>query len=237
MLNRHRLALAALLIASVVAAACGPSRSAAPNTAAPASAAATQPAAGLASEGAPAATAANPTSGAPAEGPTAGPFTWQVDIVQGGQTNPAGAGDILLARAPFTIRVTMPAPIAIKLNALDTDQNFQTIQPGMPLTGDCWTALCQGMDVAEEPLNPRQALYVDALSTHYLHYAGPTDHRWSRATVTDSGAVFERDVALLNDLPVEQYSAPALYLLLLANATNPDVIDPGELSKITIVFQ
>jgi len=93
------------------------------------------------------------------------------------------------------------------------------------------------MDVAEERLNPGQMLFVDLELTHYLYYAGPDDHRWSRADVGPDGAVFERDVAYLNDVPVNLAADPALYLLFFVNEQNPDFIDPGELKKLALIFQ
>jgi hypothetical protein len=161
---------------------------------------------------------------------------WAVEIVQNGQVSSTETGQVLLARAPFTLRVRLPQALPVKLNANADDANFQALQPGFVFTDDCLQALCTGMDVAEDRLNPTQALFVDTLSTHYLYYQGPDDHRWSRATVGASGAVFERDVALLNDQPVDQYAAPALYLLLFVDLSNPGVIDEGELKKIALIF-
>jgi hypothetical protein len=161
---------------------------------------------------------------------------WKVDIVQNGQVTGTEAGTAAIARAPFTLRVTLPQALPVKLNANADDANFIALQPGYVFTEDCVEALCTGMDVAEERLNPTQALFVDPQSTHYLYYQGPDDHRWSRAVVDANGAVFERDVALLNDQLIEQYAAATLYLLLYVDLSNPGVIDPGELKKIAVSF-
>ncbi len=179
---------------------------------------------------------ATPTT-APAATAAAVDQQWQVEVVQNGQVLPEDGGQVKLARAPFTLRVLLPDAVPVKLNVLDTDANFIAIQPGFVFTADCMVALCTGMDVAEERLNPQKALFVDPLSTHYLYYNGPEDHRWSRAAFTSAGAVFERDVAVLNDTPVEQFQDPALYLLFLVNRDNPDVVDPGELKKLILAFQ
>jgi hypothetical protein len=93
------------------------------------------------------------------------------------------------------------------------------------------------MDVAEERLNPGQMLFVDAELTHYLYFAAPDDHRWSRAEVSPEAAVFERDVAFLNEIPIELAADPAIYLLFFVNEQNPEMIDPGELKKIALIFQ
>jgi hypothetical protein len=178
-----------------------------------------------------------PAADTPAALPAGSAGDWTVEIVQGDLVSEAGMTDVTLARAPFTIRVRMDTPQAVKINALDTDANFIAIQPGYTFTADCVVALCTGMDVAEDRLNPQQMLFVDPLSTHYLYYQSPEDHRWSRAEVTADGAVFERDVALLNDQPVEQYPSPALFLLMFVNDSNPEVVDEGELRKITLLFQ
>jgi hypothetical protein len=192
------------------------------------------------SAAAPAATAAPPT-------PTAGPvpttalaaskFTWSVEILQNNQPLATTNDQVQLARTAFTLRVKMPQPLPVKLNALNTDANFQALQPGFALTDDCTLALCTGMDVAENRLNPERDLFVDPQLTHYLYYQGPQDHRWSRADVTAQGAALERDVVSLNGKPVEQYKDPALYLLFFVNYTNPGQIDPGELKKITLAFK
>jgi hypothetical protein len=193
--------------------------------------------------GSPAAAATDvPAGPTPTIGPvptTAGAaeFQWSVEIVQNNQTLPAANDQVPLVRAAFTIRVRMPQPLPVKLNALNSDANFKALQPGFVLSDNCTLALCTGMDVAEDRLNPQRDLFVDPQLTHYLYYQGPQDHRWSRATVTDQGAVLERDVASLNGKPIEQYADPALYLLFFVNYINPDKIDPGELKKITLVFK
>jgi hypothetical protein len=202
----------------------------------------------LAACGGPAPTPAPVATAVPVRpSPTAGPvpttalaaseFTWSVDIVQNSRAVPASNGQVALARAAFTMRVSMPQPLPVKLNALNTDANFKALQPGFKLADDCTLALCTGMDVAEERLNPERDLFVDPQLTHYLYYQGPQDHRWSRATVTATGAVLERDVVTLNGKPIEQYQDPALYLLLFVNYTNPGQIDPGELKPITLAFK
>jgi hypothetical protein len=73
--------------------------------------------------------------------------------------------------------------------------------------------------------------------THYLYYQGPQDHRWSRADIAATGATLERDVVTLNAKPIEQFQAPALYLLFFVDYTNPGQIDPGELKKLTLAFK
>jgi len=207
--------------------------------------AAPPPALPTAAVSAPTSAPPNATTAAPT--PTAGPvpttalaaseFQWSVDILQGGQVLTMTNDQANLARTAFTIRVSLPQPLPVKLNALNTDANFRALQPGFVLSDNCTLALCTGMDVAEDRLNPQRDLFVDPQLTHYLYYQGPQDHRWSRATVTDQGAVFERDVVTLSGKPVEQYADPALYLLFFVNYTNPGQIDPGELKKITLVFQ
>jgi hypothetical protein len=169
--------------------------------------------------------------------PAAVRFEWTVEIVQGGAVLPEAAGAVALARAPFTIRASMAQPVAVKLNAFNTDQNFKVLRTGYVFAPDCQDAFCTGMDVAEERLNPEQDLFVDPQLTHYLYYLGPDDHRWSRADVSAEGAVLERDVARLNGAPIEQYAEPALYLMLLANPANEDLIDPGELKTLVLNFQ
>jgi hypothetical protein len=161
---------------------------------------------------------------------------WTVAVVQNGQVAPSENDQVRLARAPFTLRVTLPQPLPVKLNASGDDANFIALQPGYVFTEDCFDALCTGMDVAEERLNPTQVLFVDPQSTHYLYYQAPDDHRWSRATVDAGGAVFERDVSLLNDFAIDQFPGSELYLLFFVDSANTGVIDPGELKKITLLF-
>jgi hypothetical protein len=173
----------------------------------------------------------------PAPGDAQGLPNWTVVVVQDGQVLPQESGSVRLARAPFTLRVTMPQPLPVKLNVNADDANFIALQPGYVFTDDCFEALCTGMDVAEERLNPTAELFVDPMSTHYLYYQGPEDHRWSRATVTDTGAVFERDVAVLNTLPIQDFGASELYLLMFVDSANPGTVDPGELQKIVLLLQ
>ena len=164
-------------------------------------------------------------------------FEWSAAIIQNGVVMPAVSDEVTLVKSPFILQLKLPQPVPVKLNAFNTDQNFQALQDGYVFTPDCELALCTGMDVAEEKLNPGQDLFVDPQLTHYLYYLAPDDNRWSRVTINDTGAVLERDVAKLNDMPIEQYADPALYLLLYADSANPDQIDPGELKKIVLKFQ
>jgi hypothetical protein len=166
----------------------------------------------------------------------AGDLNWQVEIVQRQRVQTGGAAGVVIERAPFTIRVRLNQPLSLKLNAHVLDENFRLLQPGFVFQDDCTVALCTGMDVAEDVFNPDDWLAVDSLSTHYLYYLGPDNHRWNRATVEAGGAVFERDVAFLNDSPVEEFAGSALYLLLYASTGNPDLIEPGELQKVTVIF-
>ncbi len=171
----------------------------------------------------------------PTDAPIPAP-AWEAAIVQNGAVLTLANDSVTLARAPFTLRLTMPVPEAVKLNVFTTDQNFQTLQPGFVFTPDCEVALCTGMDVAEDRLNLLQTLFVDVQLTHYIYYLAPDDHRWSRADVSATAATFERDVAFLNATPIDQTTDPALFLLLLINPANPQQIDPGELKKITLSF-
>src|SRR5262245_34102598 len=180
---------------------------------------------------------ATPTVGpVPTTALAAAEFTWSVDIVQMSQVLTVTNDTVAAARAPFTIRVRMPQPLPVKLNALNSDANFKALQPGFVLADDCTLALCTGMDVAEDRLNPEKDLFVDPQLTHYLYYQGPQDHRWSRADITATGATLERDVVTLSTKPVEQYADPALYLLFFVDYTHPGQIDPGELKKLMLAF-
>jgi hypothetical protein len=221
--------LLAIALAAIVAAACG---QAAPTTSV--ATATVETGVGVDATASPAA-GENPPPATEAGGAQA--VAWTVELVQNGQAFPTEAGQVTLLRAPFTLRVTLPQPLPVKLNVNADDANFIALQPGYVFAEDCFEALCTGMDVAEERLNPTQVLFVDPMSTHYLYYQGPEDHRWSRATVTETSAVFERDVALLNDVPIQDFGASELYLLLFVDSINPGTIDPGELKKIAVSLQ
>src|SRR5260221_1517876 len=123
----------------------------------------------LAACGSPAPTSAPRATAAPRPPtPTVGPvpttalaaseFTWSVEIVQDSQTLSSTTDTVKVARAPFTIRVRLPQPLPVKLNTLNSDANFKALQPGAVLTDDCTTALCTGMDVTDDRLNPEQEL-------------------------------------------------------------------------------
>jgi hypothetical protein len=212
-IRRWRVLWEALWVLGVLLAACGQSPS--PTTTAPT----------------PQPSAATPTAVAPG-----GSFTWSVSIVQNGQTLPEENGQVTLARAPFTIQVRMPQPLTVQLNVLDTDQNFRDIQPGHALTADCLSALCPGTGIVEDNFGASRSLVIDPQGTHYLYYAGPNEHRWNKVEFTADGVVFEREVAFLNGVPVEQFSGPALYLLFYVEFHNSETIDEDELKKVTLKF-
>jgi hypothetical protein len=180
--------------------------------------------------------AAEPSAASPTGEPPA-VAAWTVEIVQNGAVLTEENAAVRLARAPFTLRMRLPALFPVKLNASTSDQNFQALQPGFVFTDDCLLALCTGMDVAEERLNPDQTLFVDPELTHYLYYQAPDDHRWSRVELTEPQALLERDVAKLNEIPIEQTADPMLFLLVYVDQSNIQQIDPGELKKMTLLFQ
>jgi hypothetical protein len=203
----------------------------------PAAASVTTPAVeGTASQGSGQPASATPT-GMPPLSTAPGNAAWSVEIVQAGAVLPEANSTVQMARAPFALRLRMAVPAPVKLNVSTTDQNFQALQPGYVFTEDCLLALCTGMDVAEERLNPGQVLFVDAELTHYLYYSAPDDHRWSRVELTEREAVLERDVAILNETPIEQTADAALYLLVYLEQDNPQQIDPGELTKVMLLFE
>lgn len=178
-----------------------------------------------------------------------GPIKWNVVIIQNGKVLTSTDGEFHLRRLPFTIRVNLSRPTDLALNVLDTDDNFKKVQSGSYAFDDCkhaWQTFCaDGMALAEERFNKDEYLYIDTAyheAYHWLYYNSPTDHRWSKVAITDTGAVFDRNVSSLHmyKLPVpvtiENYTGK-LYLLFLAKYRPEQQIGEDELSKIVLSFE
>lgn len=134
---------------------------------------------------------------------------------------PAKEGVIKLNKAPFTIRVKLPAPRTVQLNALDTDDNFKRVKAGMPSdftkeqlketspdelqlphcfipgTGSAEVGRGTGRPGSDDDAN-YEWLFVSRDAHHHLYFEDAKHHRWSKATVTSGAAVFERNVSRLS---------------------------------------
>jgi hypothetical protein len=166
------------------------------------------------------------------------PLPWKVEFVQGNRVVAKQNEEIRLAKQPFTIRVTLPQPLPVMLNVLDNDSNYQVVHAG--LHTDCPIPFCIGGGMVEDDYYKLPTeLFTGKEIFHYLALdtQGQNWYRWNRATVIPEGIVFERDVMLIDNTPLEQFRKAKLYLLFFVDYRDKERIDEDELLKFVLVFQ
>lgn len=174
--------------------------------------------------------------------------TWAVEIVQDGQVVKSdNQGRLRINRAPFTIRVTLPAPETVMLNVTDNPELQTTINPGWSLQR-CDTdshqgrslPFCPGTGMAEYPRNQKERLFLKANAHHHLYYQGPDKHYWSRVTHTaGGGVVFERVVKSLNgdEVALASWGGEALHMIFLVDLHKDAVVHADELKELTLLLR
>jgi hypothetical protein len=164
------------------------------------------------------------------------PLPWKVEFVQGDKVVQEQDGAVRLARQPFTIRATLPQALPVMLNVLDNDSNYQATHAG--LHTDCPIPFCIGGGMVEDDFTLPTSLVTGTVNYHYLVVdAQERYYRWNRATVTRDGIVLERDVMLIDNIPLEQFRKAKLYLLFFVDYRDKEQIDEDELLKFVLVFQ
>ena len=164
---------------------------------------------------------------------------WGVTILQGGYSESANVTTTMhLQRAPFTIEVSAPAPSPVGLNVLDSDAVARGIHEGFRIPDDCKAivAFCPGTAFAEDDRNVRRALNVAKDGYHYLNYDSETDNRWSRVKKTIAGYTMARDVAVLDDKPLEATSFCRLFLTIVRRNNDGGVLRADEIIRIVLQF-
>jgi len=154
----------------------------------------------------------------------------------GGDAMISDRGAIHIPRAPFTLRVHLPENLPVMLNVTPTDAVQWRVWPGFSPDCKSVAALCAGAGVAEEPFNKAKSLWSGEDRMHYLYYESEDDHRWTSMRPSDSGPFFAREVAAIDDVPIEKTTMPALYFVVAAPLDDDGVIEPEELIRFTLRF-
>jgi|GEM_PF-4457127 len=154
----------------------------------------------------------------------------------GGDTLISDRATIHIPRAPFTLRVHLPENLPVMLNVTQSDAVQWRVWPGFSPDCESVAALCVGSGMAEGPFNPAKSLWSGEDRMHYLYYESENDHRWSSMRASDSGPFFAREVAAIDDVPIEKTTMPALYFVVAAPLDDDGVIEPEELVRFTLRF-
>ena len=166
---------------------------------------------------------------------------WDILLIQNGAVVPPDEGGVInLNRAPFTIRLRSQRKyIPLQLNALEDDTTFKRIQPGFRMHEDCQgktlPPFCAGTAMAEDDFNIAKRLVLSKGNVHYIYYTSDKEYRWSR--VDTRAGIFDRDVALIGDTPIEKTSMARLFLTFVARDNDFGVLREDEIRKITIRFR
>lgn len=178
-----------------------------------------------------------------------GPINWQVEFIQENKViSPQTNGRFQLSKSPFTIRFTLPKPLAVQLNLFDTPRNFEELKPGLNVglkhfaeycvRSDGFSfPFCPGTSVSEGSFNDSKNLYSSVEIFHYLYYTDEYDHRWDKVEITPEQTIFERDVLYISNTPIYQFEKEALYLTIFVDYHEQEVVNDDELKKIMVLFE
>ncbi len=153
---------------------------------------------------------------------------------------PDDGDEVLLNRAPFTIRVVLLDPtLPVMLNALDSDAVMKRVRPGFRFADDCKPiiAFCPATGLAEEERNPNGRLMLRQDAMHYLYYESPEDHRWSSVELSNTSNIFDRLVTMLDDTPIAKTTMPVLYLTFAVQQNADGVLSEEELRRFKVRFR
>jgi tetratricopeptide (TPR) repeat protein len=165
---------------------------------------------------------------------------WGVSIVQGSHSQSANLARIMyLKRSPFTIKVGAPDVTPIGLNVFNRDSVERRIHEGFRFDRDCKpiVAFCGGTAFAEEDLNPRKALNVSEEGFHNLYHDSATDSRWNRVKKSFVDFALERDVAVIDDKPIEKLPYCRLFLTFVRRDNDSGVLRADEVIRIVLQFE
>lgn len=185
-------------------------------------------------------------------------FTWNVRIVQNENVMVARDGVFQLQRKPFTLLIEVSKPVGVYLNALDTDDNFVSIQAGLTTDDQCILVhpFCSliGMYTVTQP----NELIINKENPNFDIQGFVVNPRLgeigSQFTITSSSIIFERYISqitlytdyvktdtgskrVFTEVPIEEFTSDKLYLVFLAKHRNTDIINEDELQKFIIAFQ
>lgn len=161
---------------------------------------------------------------------------WSVEITQSGRLLPQENQEVVLKRLPFTIKITLSQvlpSIPVKLNVLDNDSNLLSIHPGVSVSpledkDNSFHCFNPGKTMAENILIKDEELVVTDDANHAIYSDQPTiELPISRIYIKET----QRSV------PVQEFQANRLFLLLLWKFHKPPEIQSDEVRKIALCFQ
>lgn len=165
-------------------------------------------------------------------------MAWQVTVIQNGVALENNHEQITLKKAPFSIRVTLPAPYPVRFTAASVPSDLETSHTDKKLKALCTpvnlTPFC--LDKATAYLDQNHNLSLEKLTHHYFFYRKNINLAWMQVHITPQQTTLEWTIKTINNKPVASYKDPEIYMTLWVDSENRLVFDKGELKQLILSF-
>lgn len=165
---------------------------------------------------------------------------WQVSVIQDASFLESNGEKISLKKAPFNIRVTLPAPHAVRFAAASVPSDWAASHNGKHLKLLCTPAIltpfCHHSAISIAYVDNNHNLSLQKLTHHYFFRRKNVNLSWMKVRVTPLQTTFEWTIKTINNKPVASYQGSEIYLTLWVDGANRLVFDKGELKQIILSF-
>lgn len=159
---------------------------------------------------------------------------WQVTVIQNATVMQASHEKVKLKKAPFSIRVTLPMPQPVRLNASPVQASLDTTHIGKKLKELCNPEALSPFCLTH--LDDNRNLWLGKLVHHYFFYRNNVDSSWMRVNITPQQTTLEWTITTINNKPVSRYKGTAIYMTLWADIGKRQVFDEGEMKQVALSF-
>lgn len=164
--------------------------------------------------------------------------TWHVAVLQNGVALENTDDKIPLKKAPFSIRLTLPTPQAVRFTAASAPPDLEASHLGKKLKALCTpvnlTPFC--LDRATAYVDQNHDLSLKKLTHHYFFYRKNLDLAWMKVQITPQHTTLEWTIKTINNKPVANYKGTDIYMTLWVDSGNRLVFDRGELKQLALFF-
>jgi hypothetical protein len=187
----------------------------------------------------------NPTALRPTDHPTHEKKTpvkmaWQVSVIQDATLLESNGEKISLKKTPFNIRVTLPAPHAVRFAAASVQPDLEASHSGKHLKSLCTpatlTPFCHDRAISIAYVDHNHNLSLQKFTHHYFFRRKNVNLSWMKVRVTPLQTTFEWTVKTINNKPLASYQGSEIYLTLWVDSENRLVFEKGELKQVILSF-
>ena len=160
--------------------------------------------------------------------------SWQITVIQNATAMPANHEKVILKKAPFTLRVTLPMPQPVRFNASPMPSNLAATHTGKKLNGLCNPEALSPFCLTHHDDN--RSLWLENLTHHYFFYRNNVNHSWMNVNITPQHTTLEWTITTINNKPVSRYRGNKIYMTLWVDSGKRQVFENGEMKQIVLSF-